>query len=474
MKRITAISLVTLIAITMQANVPADGFSEVADKVVPAVVGITVTKEIATDAGFGLGPGIDKENIPEQLREFFKYWNFDMPAPAPREVPGSASGVIYDPEGYILTNNHVVEGASSIKIELADGTEYSGDDVEVVGTDPETDLAVLKINAKTSFPYVKLYNSDKVKVGDWAIAIGNPYRLEHTVTVGVISAKGRKNVGIYGGPSYQNFLQTDAAINPGNSGGPLCNVDGDVIGINTAIRTNGLANSGIGFAIPSNIVKKVARQLVENGKVSRGYIGIYLQETTPDLLKALNSDKPGVLVTKVTPDTPADKAGIKSGDLITSFNSEDISSVDQLRWLAATTSPNTRVPITILRDGKSKKLTLKLAERPSPKELSSNTGHILEPEPQTSKTIGVKVKDITDKQKKTYDVDHGVLVEAVSPGSLADKAGILPGDIIIKVNKTPIKNVSDIKRLKGSLEKSEVVLFQINRRGHTHFLTIRP
>lgn len=471
MRRVLSI-LILISAAALNAAVPLEGFSEVVDKVAPAVVGITVTKEVPVVHGFDF----DEESVPEELRKFFEFWDFDIPAPrAPRFVPGAASGVIFDERGYILTNNHVVDGAKDIEVKLSDGREFSGKDVEVIGTDPETDLAVLKIKAKDPLPVAKFASSEEVKVGDWAIAIGNPYNLEQTVTVGVVSAKGRSNVLLYGGPSYQNFLQTDAAINPGNSGGALCNINGEVIGINTAIRTNGLANSGIGFAIPSDMAADIAGELIKHGKISRGYMGIYLEEVKPEVLEAMDIEEEGVFVTRVVPDSPAEKAGLEDGDLITSFAGEKITSVDQLRWLTASTAPGTKVDLDIIREGKRRKITLRLAERPGREELSTRIEPVPEEEKGTKTSIlGITVKDISDRIKKDYDLKHGVLVEDVEHGSLADRAGIRVGDVIIKVNKILISNVKELKRLKGDLEKADVVLFQINRRGHTHFLTIRP
>jgi serine protease Do len=471
MKRVLGV-LILISAVALNAAVPVDGFSEVVDKVAPAVVGITVTKEVTAAGGFDFE--FDEEQIPEELRKFFEFWDFGTPSPqVPRYVPGTGSGVIFNAEGYVLTNNHVVEGANDIEVKLPDGREFSGKDVEVLGTDPETDLAVIKIKAKADLPVATLANSEEVKVGDWAIAIGSPYNLDQTVTVGVVSAKGRSNVSLYGGPSYQDFLQTDAAINPGNSGGPLCNIAGEVIGINTALRTNGLANSGIGFAIPSNMAADIAEQLIKHGKISRGYIGVYLGEAKLEVLEAMAVNEQGVFVTKVIPDSPAEKAGLEDGDLITSFAGEEITSVDQLRWLAASTQPGTKIDLDIIRDGKGKKMSLKLAERPSQEEMPVRIE--LPPEEETETSIlGIKVRDISDKIKEEYGVKNGILVEEVEPGSMADKAGIMVGDVIVKVNKTPITNVKELKRLKGDLEKADVVLFQINRRGHTHFLTIRP
>ena len=473
MKRVLGV-LILLSAVALNAAVPVDGFSEVVDKVAPAVVGITVTKKAPELSIFNFDFDFDEDEWPEELQKYFDFRRFGIPLPeVPKYVPGSGSGLIFDEGGYVLTNSHVVKDAEDIKVKLADGTEYSGKDVEVVGADPETDLAVIKIKAKGAIPAAEFANSDEVKVGDWAIAIGNPYNLEQTVTVGVVSAKGRSNVSLYGGPSYQDFIQTDAAVNPGNSGGPLCNVGGEVIGINAAIRTTGLVNSGIGFAIPSNLVAEIAEELIKHGKISRGYMGIYLGEARPQVLEAMGIDEGGVFVTKVVPDTPAEKAGLQDGDLITSFAGEKITSVDQLRWLAASTAPGTKVDLDFIRDGKGKKISLKLAERPSQEEMSIRIELPPEEEAETS-ILGIKVKDISDKIKQGYGVKHGVLVEKVEPGSLADRAGIGVGDVIVKVNKTLITNVKELKRLKGDLEKADVLLFQINRKGHTHFLTIRP
>jgi len=473
MKKTLIILVSVLIPLAVFAAVPADGFSEVAEKISPAVVSITVMK--TTDI-YSYNFQYDYEDkLPDELRKYFQFWGLpdfdDLPEPSP--VPGAGTGLIYDSKGYIVTNNHVVEGADEITVKLADGTEY--DDVEVVGRDPETDLAVIKIKPKGVVTAARFADSDAVKVGDWAIALGNPYNLEYTLTVGIVSAKGRSQVGISGGPAYQDFIQTDAAINPGNSGGPLCNIAGEVIGINTAIRTNGLANSGIGFAIPANMAKDIITELIASGKISRGYIGIYLEEAAPEVLGALGISETGVFVTQVIDNTPADKADMADGDLITSFAGEDITSVDQLRWLAASKKPGTTVNISIIRDGKSKQVSLKLDERPEPETVAKvGKGPEIIPEETKEFVLGVKVRDLTNSDKEALGLKEGVYVKDVESGSIASRAGIQPGDIIVKVNKKTISNVSEMKRLKGDLEKKDVILFQINRRGHTHFLTIRP
>ncbi|MBN2378990.1 Do family serine endopeptidase [candidate division WOR-3 bacterium] len=474
MKRVLQLVALLLIPFVVgNAAVPADGFSEVVDKISPSVVEISVLKKVAQSYNYDFN--FDEDERPEDLRKYFKFWGLpDIPeVPEPTPVLGSGTGLIYDTKGLIVTNNHVVEDAEEITVKLSDGTEYT--DVEVVGRDPETDLAVIRIKPKGTLASARFADSDAVKVGDWAIALGNPYNLEYTLTVGVVSAKGRNRVGIYGGPSFQDFIQTDAAINPGNSGGPLCNTNGEVIGINTAIRTAGLANSGIGFAIPSNMAKKIVTILIEKGKISRGYLGIFLEEADPDVLDAMGINQTGIFVTKVVPETPAEKAGLADGDFITSFAGEEVTSVEQFRWLVASTEPGTSVKMNFIRDGQNKQVNLKLAERPAPEEMTeSGITPEKEPEETAEFVLGIKARNLTDSEKESYGVKSGVYVKEVKPASIASKAGVLTGDVILKVNKKTVSDVSELKRLKGDLEKADIILFQINRRGHTHFLTIRP
>ena len=451
-------------------------FTQIADKTLPAVVSIETKRNVDSRSGQSFqfeGPYGDffRRLFPEnpQGQGGGGSGGGDVPEHRQMKVPSSGSGFIINKDGHILTNNHVVRDANDITVTLSDHRKFKA---KVVGMDPSTDVAVIKINADADLPVVPLGDSDEIRIGDWAIAIGNALgELDGTLTVGVVSAKGRQNLAIAGGaPAYQNFIQTDASINFGNSGGPLLNIRGEAIGINTAINPSG---EGIGFAIPINLAKNIARQLVESGKVTRGYLGILPQELTTDLAQNWGIKNPhGVLVANVSNDTPASKAGFQVKDVITNFDGKSITDVQQFRLLVADTPVNKRVEVDVLREGKPRELYVTLAERPSEDALAKTQ--------QTPETqLGISIESTTGDFAKQNDIHEkeGVIITDVEQGSGADDAGLQRGDIIKEVNDRPIKDRADYNQAISqakSKNPGKPVVFLIKRNGVTQFVAVQP
>ena len=425
-------------------------FVAVAREVLPGVVNISAEKVIHTRS-----PGFEFR-FEGPFEDFFRHFFRGFPQ-FPEKTKTLGSGFIIDPDGYIVTNNHVVKGAEDIIIKLYSGEEFKGNDVKIVGTDQRTDIALIKVKTKKKLPVLKLGSSEGIEVGDWAIAVGNPFHFEGTVTVGVISAKGRSGLALPEGPVYQNFIQTDAAINPGNSGGPLVNIRGEVIGINTAITSPSGGNIGIGFAIPIDLARKVISELKEKGHVERGYLGVYPQEITEDLREGLDlPSTEGILVRDVLPNTPADRAGIKPGDVIIEFDHKKVKDVNQFRLMVAETPIGKRVEIIVWRDGKEKKLRTKIGQ--FPEEIAQTT--------KEARDLGIMVREVSEPET-------GVAIEKVTAGSIADQAGLKVGDLIVRINRRRIKTLKDYMQTLTEENKKEVLVFQIKRKGKTYFITIR-
>jgi serine protease Do len=400
----------------------------VAKIAIPAVVHVEVTERQEINNPF----------VPFENEPFFKYFFGipNMPKKFKREVFGLGSGVILDASGHILTNYHVVGGATKIRVVLADGREFSGKSVKVVGTDPKTDLAVIQIIGDGSFPYLPLGNSDQVKVGQWVVAIGQPRGLSETVTQGIISAKHR--TGLSEPSSYQDFLQTDAAINPGNSGGPLMNLSGEVIGINSAIISKSGGFEGLGFAIPSNIAAHVSRQLIKHGKVVRGWLGLSLQKITPELAKSFNlKSYKGSLVSDVFKDGPADHAGLKRGDVITDFQGNPVDNPSLLRNDVSLTAPGTQVKLTIVRDGVKRDISIKIGNLETQQEAIQET---------LKREFGITVRPITSEEANSYGLNSevGVAMVDVSPGSAFGKAGFQKDDIILQIDNNQVDGAAGL------------------------------
>jgi serine protease Do len=426
-----------------------DNFSALAEQVGPAVVNIQVEKtgkgeDVARQFEghpFGMNPFGD-----ERFKDFF---GKQMP-PRERRQGGVGTGFIIDKSGHIITNNHVVENADKIKVKLKDEREF---EAKIIGRDPQTDLALIRIDAKGELPVASLGRSADLKVGEWVVAVGSPFGLEQTVTAGIVSAKGR----VIGSGPYDDFIQTDASINPGNSGGPLLNLNGEVVGINTAIIAHG---QGIGFAIPIDLATKIVAQLKENGEVTRGWLGVNIQDLKGDLAEyygAKNSE--GVLVTDVVPGNPADKAGIKAKDIITAVNGEKVKTSRELTAKAATLPVGETTRITVLREGKEKTFDLKVAKRPL---TVADAGM---PQVEKEGEYGLQVTDLTPEMAQRLNVNRetGVVVVGVRPDSKAYKAGVLQGDLILEVNRQSVSSTGELKQLLAKYKGGDGISLLVQR-----------
>lgn len=420
-------------------------FSDIVEKVSPAVVNIFTTQEIKVESPF-----------PDDIFRFFFGDQIPFNHPRTYKRKSLGSGFIISPDGYIVTNNHVVEKATEIKVVLIDGSEY---DAKVVGTDKMTDIALLKIKPNKSLPTVTLGDSDKLKIGEWVIAIGNPFGLSYTVTAGIVSGKGRF---LNEGP-YDNFIQTDAAINPGNSGGPLVNMRGEVVGINTAIIPYA---QGIGFAIPINLAKYVVEQIKSKGYVSRGYLGIYIQEVTPEMAKNLQLPvNRGVIVTRVEKNSPAERAGLRVDDIIVEFNGKKIEHVNDLTVAVSTTPPGSTVRIKVIRGGSIKEITAKVGEYRERSVATEDTVSI--------DRIGITVSDVPFDIKAQAGIEGGAIVTSVKPGSVGYLAGISVGDIIVKVNNEFVNSAKHLQKIINSLPKGANVEMLIYMERGAKYVRIR-
>lgn len=457
-----------------------DTFAQVAEAASPAVVAIQVSREVSPTQ-------MQMEDLPEMfpddlLEFFFGPRGFGRPMPEPRgraprgrqmprEAPmGQGSGFIIDPAGYIVTNNHVVgqsEGAT-ITVKLSDGREF---EAELVGNDPKTDVALIKVNA-TGLPSIPLGNSDGIKVGEWVLAIGNPFGLSHTVTAGIVSARGRGNVGIV---DYADFIQTDAAINPGNSGGPLINLDGEVVGMNTAIYSRTGGSMGIGFAIPVNMIKYVEAQLRETGTVTRGQLGVVIQPLTRELADSFGVDESkGILVGQVMEGTAADEADIKQGDIILELNGQPVGDLNSFRSRIASTAPGTTIDLAVLRDGKRLKKSVTIGTLDEEAMAEADLGGPGGPA-KVEKDIGVTVQNLTDDvaAELGYEGEKGVVVTGVEPGSPAALAGIESGNLIQEVNRQKIRNIDEFQAGMKKASGKETVLLLVSDGQYSRYVALR-
>lgn len=439
-------------------TVPAN-FSELAEKVRPGVVNIQVVKKVQ-NAGMGM-PNFRGNPFGDRnpFGDFFGPFSDGTP-PGGYKQRGVGSGFVMSGDGYIITNNHVVEDADQIKVKFANGKEYDG---KVVGRDPKTDIAVVKITKAADLQPLTLANSDDLKVGAWVVAVGSPFGLEQTVTAGIVSAKGR----VIGSGPYDNFIQTDASINPGNSGGPLINMKGEVVGVNTAIIAGG---QGIGFAIPINMVKEIAPQLKDKGHVTRGWLGVSIQEITPELGKSLGlKENKGALVAQVVSGSPAEKAGIEQGDVIVAFDGKEIGDSKDLPRTVASTPVGKTVRVTVWRDGKLMDRQVKLGE------LEEKGVEAAGKSPAT-KSLGIAVQNVTPELAKGAGLknESGVLVIRVEPGSPAAEARIREGDVISQVDRKPVKDVDDFAKKIETAKGQESVLLLIHRGQMNLFAAVKP
>ena len=449
----TGIMLATGLQIAGAAKTPSavhmipDSFSELASTAGAAVVNIQVEKAVQ-----GRPAGMPFGKMPFGDERFKEFFGGQEHPDQERKQGGLGTGFIIDKAGYIITNNHVVENADSIKVVLKDEREFKG---EIVGRDPQTDLALVKIEAKGDLPAVPLGSSSELKVGEWVVAIGNPFGLENTVTAGIVSAKGR----VIGSGPYDDYIQTDASINPGNSGGPLLNLDGEVVGINTAILAQG---HGIGFAIPINMAKNVVAQLKGNGEVTRGWLGVSVQDLKGDLAKYYGvEDKGGVLVAEVVAGDPADKAGIKAKDVITKVNGDKVSTSRELTGRTATLSVGETAKITLVRDGKEMTLPVTVGKRAF--SLASADAPVKEKAKESG--YGMQVSDITPELARRLKLngEKGVVIMGVAPGSKAEKAGVRQGDLVLEVNRKGVESVAELKGALDSQKKDGAVDLLVKR-----------
>ena len=434
--------------------------AELVKKENPAVVNISTTQIIKPRK-----KGEPKERSPHGQgpydKDFRDFWDdFLGELPKDFKTQSLGSGFIIRKDGLILTNNHVIEDAEEIMVRLNDEREFKA---KVIGKDKKIDIALLKIEDKGELPIAELGDSDKLEIGEWVLAIGNPFGLGHTVTAGIVSAKGR----VIGAGPYDDFIQTDASINPGNSGGPLFNMKGEVVGINTAITASG---QGIGFAIPINTVKNLLPQIEKEGKVTRGWLGIMIQEVTKELAKSLNlKSEEGALVGDVISGGPAEKAGIMRGDVIIEFNGKKIKKMKELPATVANTPVGKDVKVKVIRESAEKVITVKIGKLPEEKEASADIVK------ETNNKLGMRVQDITPELAKQFGFEkaEGVIVAEVERGSPAFDAGIRRGDVILEIDKTPVKKIDDYEKLIGKKKKGDTLLLLVKRGESTTFYTIK-
>ncbi|MDF0650507.1 MAG: serine protease [Nitrospira sp. LK265] len=452
-------------AAPVAATAPANGFAEVARQVTPAVVNITTVMTENTSEG---------SSVPDELRgrmeEFFgkpfgprgrgPFDPFEHRGPR----RGQGSGVIVSPDGYILTNNHVIDKAREVNVTLPDKREFKG---KIIGTDPKTDLAVVKINA-TDLSALSWGDGSRLQVGEYVLAVGNPFGLNSTVTLGIVSAIGRGHMGI---TQYEDFIQTDAAINPGNSGGALVNTRGELVGINTAIFSQTGGYQGVGFAVSTAMAKPIYESLLKTGKVVRGYLGVGIQDLNQDLARSFNiKNSKGALVSDVREDSPAEQAGLKQGDVIVEYQDTPVVDGVALQRLVTKTSAGTTVPVKVIRDGQEREMTVRIVEQPDETKVAKvergGTDYALS---------GLAVEDLDQATSKELGLKgkRGVVVTGVAPDSGAEKAGLMPGDVIREINRQPIKSVEDFEKVSSNVQKGDSVLILVNRRGNSLFLSVK-
>jgi serine protease Do len=440
--------------------VQAPNFADLAEHLRPSVVNISTTQVVK-----GQRRGPQRFPFPnpfggerDPFEEFFERFFGGEGQQREFRRRSLGSGIIINKEGYIVTNNHVVENATDIKVSLSDKEEF---DAKVIGRDPKTDVALIKIEANKDLPSSALGDSSKLRVGEWVMAIGNPFGLGHTVTAGIVSAKGR----IIGAGSYDDFIQTDASINPGNSGGPLFNMTGEVIGINTAIVATG---QGIGFAIPINMAKDLLVPLREKGRVVRGWLGVQVQRVTPELAKSFGLDRDrGALVADVMPDTPAARAGLERGDVIVEFNARQVEEMTDLPRIVAATPPGTEVPVKLMRKGQEKVVHVKIDELKE--ERAAEAGGTLE------ESLGMTVQELTPEIARSLNLTDtkGVVVTNVDEGSPADEAGVRRGDVLLEVNQRKVESLKDYRAAIGRVSGADSLLLLIRRANNVLYVALK-
>ena len=459
--------LVFALAGSLQARDLPD-FTDLVEDTSKAVVNISTTQKVKP-GGMQLPEGIEIPNLPKDspFNDLFKHFFGEQgrggrPAPPPHEAKSLGSGFIISEDGYVLTNNHVVKDADEIIVRLADRRELKA---KVIGTDDRSDVALLKIEAD-NLPVAKIGKSEELKVGEWVLAIGSPFGFDYSATAGIVSAKGRA----LPRENYVPFIQTDVAINPGNSGGPLFNLDGEVVGVNSQIYSRTGGYMGLSFSIPIEVAMDVANQLKQNGKVSRGWLGVLIQDVTLDLAESFGMSKPqGALIAKVMPDSPAEKAKLQVGDVVLAFNGKDIDRSSGLPPVVGSTPVGKRVPVKVMRDKRTQTLWIELGELP---DKDKQIAKAAESKVASDNRLGVKVADLTGDQRKELDLEGGVLVDDIGEGAASD-AGIRQGDIILRINGTLIKNVDQFEKMIRKLPSGKSIPVLVQRRGGPIFLALK-
>ncbi len=459
-KLLFRLALVPIIAVTPSFASTLPDFSALVEQEAAAVVKISVLVEAESPAAGGF-PGLSPDQIPEQFRRFFDQLpQYQLPDPGPRA--GAGSGFIISEDGYVITNAHVVDNATEITVGMNDRREF---DATLVGSDPASDIALLKLDAE-NLPTVSIGDAEELKVGEWVLAIGSPFGFEHTATQGIVSALSRS----LPDDTYVPFIQTDVAVNPGNSGGPLFNTDGEVVGVNSQIYSRSGGYQGLSFAIPINVAMSIADQLKEHGYATRGWLGVAIQNVDQALAESFGLDRPeGALVSQVTDDSPADKAGLSSGDIILEFNGRPVGFSGALPPLVGAVSPGETVDMLVLRNGKRKTIDVTIEAldegQPARVELASN--------PVGESRLGVEVSALPKDLAEQLDVEHGVLVAKVDPDGVAAKAGIREGDIILSLNREEIDSVDELEALSREAPAGASIPVLVQRDSSSIFLALK-
>lgn len=434
-------------------------FREIVRENSPAVVKIIVEQHSGKGGGSLSGPG----QIPEELRRFFEFRGGPPPGQARM---GLGSGFIISSDGYILTNNHVVDGADSVLVRMSDRREFNA---EIVGTDPRSDLALLRIDA-SGLPMVKLAGNDELEVGEWVLAIGSPFGLDYSVSAGIVSAKGR-SLPTERNENYVPFIQTDVAINPGNSGGPLFNLDGEVVGVNSQIFTRSGGSIGLSFAVPVSVVRNVVEQLKENGRVTRGWLGVTIQDVDKNLAESFGLKRPsGALVAEVSPDSPAARAGLHSGDIIVTFDGRDIPTSGSLPHVVGLVSPGSVVELEIVRNKVHQTIKVEVGGLDADESYSLSAGKT---DNNRGGRLGMHVETLPAESLERFGINGGVVVRSVSPGSVAAEAGIRVGDVITLIDTTPVKSTEALERAVDALKGGHSVPLRLIRRGSPLFIGLK-
>ncbi|ENA32033.1 peptidase Do [Pseudomonas sp. HPB0071] len=452
------------LGVSLLAHADLPDFTPLVESASPAVVNISTRQNLPASRGGAMSMP-DLEGLPPGIREFFERSIPQMPQGPDsrrREAQSLGSGFIISADGYVLTNNHVVADADEIIVRLSDRSDHTA---KLIGADPRTDVALLKIDAK-NLPTVKLGNSDKLKVGEWVLAIGSPFGFDHSVTAGIVSAKGRS----LPNENYVPFIQTDVAINPGNSGGPLFNLSGEVVGINSQIFTRSGGFMGLSFAIPIDVAMNVANQLRTEGKVTRGWLGVVIQEVDKDLAESFGLEKPaGALIAQVLESGPAAKSGLKVGDVILSVNGQQIVESADLPHLIGNLKPDATAEMNIVREGARKTVSVKVGDMPDDDSIAASGQPGAE---RSSNRMGIAVADLTDEQKKSLQLQSGVVIKQVTDGPAA-MIGLRPGDVITHLNNQPVSSARQFQDTMKKLPADKSISMRVMRDGRASFITFR-